>query len=78
MLIQKKITIFAQNIITDGNRRNEIAKDIPEIYNILKKGSEVAREEAAKTISEVKAAMKINYCDDAALIAGQADKYAQE
>ena len=29
-------------------------------------------------MTEVKAAMKINYFDDAALIAGQADKYAQE
>ena len=60
------------------NRRKELQKQIPDIYEILKKGSEVAREEAAKTMSEVKAAMKINYFDDAALIAGQADKYAQE
>jgi len=29
----------------------------------------------AKTLYEVKSAMKINYFDDAALIAGQTEKY---
>ena len=58
-------------------RRAEYEKDIPEIYNILKKGTEVAKEKAAKTLSEVKAAMKINYFDDAELIAEQAKKYSQ-
>ena len=47
------------------------------IYNILKKGTEVAKEKAAQTLSEVKAAMKINYFDDAELIAEQAKKYSQ-
>lgn len=60
------------------NRRKELEKQIPDIYEILKKGSEVAREEAARTMSEVKAAMKINYFDDAALIAGQAARYAEK
>lgn len=58
-------------------RRAEYEKDIPEIYNILKKGTEVAKEKAAQTLSEVKAAMKINYFDDAELIAEQAKKYGQ-
>ncbi len=58
-------------------RRAEYEKDIPEIYNILKKGTEVAKEKAAQTLSEVKAAMKINYFDDAELIAEQAKKYSQ-
>lgn len=57
------------------NRRKEFEKDIPEIYNILKAGSEVAREIAAQTLSEVKAAMQINYFDDKALIEGQVEKY---
>jgi tryptophanyl-tRNA synthetase len=56
-------------------RRHELEKDIPAIYEILKKGSAVAREVAAQTLSEVKAAMKINYFDDATLIAEQAKKY---
>jgi len=42
-------------------RRAEWEKDIPAVYDILKKGSEVARQEAAKTLDEMKAAMKIDY-----------------
>ena len=58
-------------------RRHEYEQDIPEVYNILKKGSEAAREVAAQTLHEMKDAMKINYFDDAALIAEQAAKYRQ-
>ena len=57
------------------NRRKEFEKDIPEIYHILKKGSEAAREVAAQTLSEVKNAMRINYFEDAELIKNQAEKY---
>jgi tryptophanyl-tRNA synthetase len=56
-------------------RRHEFEKDIPEVYNILKKGSEAAREVAAQTLHEVKEAMRINYFDDTALIQEQAEKY---
>jgi len=44
-------------------RRAELQKDIPYVYDVLKRGSEAAREVAAKTLSEVKRAMKINYFD---------------
>lgn len=56
-------------------RRHELEKDIPYIYEVLKKGSENAREVAAKTLDEVKAAMRINYFDDAELIKAQQAKY---
>ncbi len=56
-------------------RRAEYEKDIPEIYNILKKGSDAAREIAAQTLHEVKSAMKINYFDDLDLIRQQSEKY---
>lgn len=59
-------------------RRQEFEQDIPEIYNILKKGSEVARETAAQTLSEVKAAMQINYFDDFKYICNQAEKFKQK
>lgn len=59
------------------NRRKELEKQIPDIYEILKKGSETAREEAAKTMSKVKAAMRINYFEDEALIAEQARRFAE-
>ena len=58
-------------------RRKEFEKDIPAVYDMLKKGSQTAREVAAKTMSEVKNAMKINYFDDAALIASQAEKFSR-
>ena len=58
-------------------RRKEFEKDIPAVYDMLRKGSQTAREVAAKTMSEVKNAMKINYFDDAALIASQAEKFSR-
>ena len=60
------------------SRRKEFEKDIPAIYNILKKGSEVAREAAADTHSDVRKAMKINYFDDDELIAEQSKKFGQK
>lgn len=45
-------------------RRHEYEQDIPEILNILKCGSESAREAAAKTMDEVRKAMSIDYFED--------------
>ena len=56
-------------------RRHEFEQDIPEIYNILKRGTEQARETAAQTMSEVRSAMRINYFDDAELIRQQSEHY---
>lgn len=56
-------------------RRAEYEKDIPAVYEILRKGTEVARETAAQTLSEVKRAMRINYFDDSELIKAQSEKY---
>ena len=42
-------------------KREELAKDIPAVWAMLKEGSEKARSVAANTLSEVKKAMKINY-----------------
>ena len=56
-------------------RREELQKDIPYVYEVLKKGSEAARETAAQTLHEVRDAMKINYFDDMELIRSQAKKY---
>ena len=57
------------------NRRKEYQKDIPYVYEILKKGSEKAEKVAARTLSDVKAAMKINYFDDVDFISSQAEKF---
>lgn len=71
---------FLNNILNNmlepmRQRRHEFEQDIPEIYNILKKGTERARETAAQTMDEVRRAMQINYFDDAELIRTQAEKF---
>ena len=75
-----KVKKFLNNIIQEElepirKRRKEYEKDIPEVYNILRKGTEAAREVAAQTLSEVKSAMKINYFDYVVLIKAQCEKY---
>ncbi|MBP3212824.1 MAG: tryptophan--tRNA ligase [Prevotella sp.] len=57
-------------------RRHEFEQDIPEIYNILRRGTERARETAAQTMDEVRRAMQINYFDDVELIRSQAERFA--
>ena len=59
-------------------RRKELQKDIPAVYEILRKGSEKAEKVAAQTLKEVKAAMKIDYFADEELIRAQAEKFAEE
>ena len=59
-------------------RRAQFEADIPQVYEILRKGSEQARAVAARTLDEVRRAMKINYFDDAQLIAEQAQRYARK
>lgn len=44
------------------------AADIPEVYNILRKGTEHAAEETNRTLEEVRDAMRINYFDDDSII----------
>lgn len=56
-------------------RRHQLEQDIPAVYDILKRGSEEARKVAMKTMDEVRAAMKINYFDDAELIQQHIERY---
>ncbi len=58
-------------------RRKMWEKDIPGVYEILRKGSEAARETAAQTLEEVRAAMKINYFTDKDLIEEQAKAFGK-
>lgn len=78
-----KVKKFLNNVIQEElepirKRRKEFEKDIPEIYRILKEGSEAAEAEAARTLSEVKNAMKINYFEDQALIQEQAERFSAD
>lgn len=61
-------------------RRHALEQDIPYVYEVLRKGTEEAKKVAAKTLSEVKAAMKINYFDPGVLdelIREQSEKYGK-
>lgn len=76
-----KVKKFLNNILQEElepirTRRAEFEKDIPAVYEMLKKGCEEARAVAAGTLDEVRRAMKINYFDDATLIAEQAQRFA--
>ena len=75
-----KVKRFLNNVLQTElepirNRRKEYQKDIPYVYEILRKGSEKAEAVAAKTLQDVKAAMKINYFDDQELINSQVEKF---
>ena len=75
-----KVKKFLNNVMQEilepiRTRRKELAKDIPAIYEILRKGSDAAREMAAQTLAEVKSAMRINYFEDEELIRAQSEKY---
>ena len=48
-------------------RRAELEQDIAEIQNILRKGTEQAREVGAQTMSEVRRAMRIDYFNDSTM-----------
>lgn len=56
-------------------RRHELEQDIPAIYDILRKGSEDAREVGANTMTEVREAMRINYFEDTELIRQQQERF---
>ena len=58
-------------------RRKEYEKNIPQVYQILQQGSIRAKQVAAETLAEVKAAMKINYFDDQELIQSQAQRVGE-
>ena len=78
-----KVKKFLNNVIQSElapirARRKEFEKDIPAVYDILRRGSLAAREVAARTLDEVRASMKINYFDDLELIRSQSEKFRQE
>lgn len=56
-------------------RRKEYEKDIAAVYDILRAGSDRARQVAEATLQDVKDSMKINYFADEELIRDQAAKY---
>ena len=72
------IKILEKELAPIRARRKQWEQNIQGVYEILKKGSEVAEAVAAQTLADVKAAMKINYFDDGALIREQMEKYGNK
>lgn len=75
-----KVKKFLNNVMQEElspirARRKEYEQRIGDVYDILKAGSEVAKEAAAKTLSEVKHAMKIDYFDTPEFLEEQVKKY---
>ncbi len=63
--VKKFLNEILQNELRPIREKREVfAKDLGEVFNILKKGSEVAQSVAAQTLDEVKSAMGINYFKD--------------
>ncbi len=56
-------------------RRAEYEKKIDQVYEILKSGSETAKQTAAKTLDKVKHAMRIDYFHDPAFLAEQKQRF---
>ena len=55
------LEILERELSPIRERRVEFAKDMGQVYDMLQKGSEKARQVASQTLSEVKSAMGINY-----------------
>ncbi len=72
------IAILEEELAPIRARRKEWEKNIPEVYRLLKEGSDAARAVAASTLADVRRAMKINYFEDEELIAEQARKFRGE
>ena len=67
--------VMQEELAPIRERRKQFEKEIPEVYRMLKKGSDEAREVAAQTLSEVRASMKINYFEDEELIRAQSERF---
>lgn len=78
-----KVKKFLNNVLQEElspirARRKEYEKDIAYVYEILRKGSEAAEQVAARTLSDVKRSMKINYFEDKELIQAHIKKYQKD
>ncbi len=74
---------FLYNVLNDRlepmrQRRAEYEKDIQKVYDILKRGTEAAREMGRKTLDEVRKAMRINYFEDETFVAEQQARFAKK
>ena len=75
-----KVKRFLANVLNNSlepirQKRKELEENIPYVYEVLKEGSDYARQLANHTLLEVKKAMKINYFDDDQLVINYQEKH---
>ncbi len=68
-------SVLQEELLPIRQRREEYSHRIPEIFDMLKRGSESARECAAKTLADVKHAMRIDYFEDAGFVSHEAREH---
>ena len=71
---------FLLNVLNDRlepirERRKEWEQRIPEVVEILRRGTEAARQRGIATLNEVRHAMRIDYFDDPDFVKEQTEKY---
>lgn len=59
-------------------RRHSFESDIGYVYEVLRCGSERARAVAQTTLDDIRRAMRLNYFDDAELIASQTQRFSKK
>ena len=60
---EESLNVLQEELAPIRERRKMWEQRIPDVYDILKKGTEVAEKKAAATLKDVRAAMQINYFD---------------
>jgi hypothetical protein len=56
-------------------KRQQLSKNLADVYDILRSGSEAAERQAAATLAQVKKAMRIDYFSDAEFLQSQQQRY---
>ncbi|MDE6152393.1 MAG: tryptophan--tRNA ligase, partial [Prevotella sp.] len=74
---------FLFNVLNDRlepirTRRKELESNIADVYDVLRRGTEEARKVGAKTLAEVRHAMRIDYFDDKDLVAEQQKRFDEK
>lgn len=78
-----KVKKFLNNVLQETlepirQKRAELEKNIPYVYEVLRKGTEAAEEKAAQTLDEVRHDMMIDYFSGDEWLVSQEKKFAEQ
>jgi len=62
------VNVLEETLAPLREKRHEWENKIPEVYEILRSGTEHAAKEADRTLQEVRAAMRIDYFSDQSIV----------